>query len=426
MRYIKYYRESESYSVFDSEGWKKFLPKELTVVTDTGNWTLKIPDTEYNTGHATNVTNLMNALQINYYQNTPDTEGGDVNRDGEPDQLEIDITIVKNNDGKSSNPDTLKLNIDITYGNAIVSEFTIEKPNKVHVYHYTGYGSKYDPNSFFGFDDESLLNLIKFFNSWGFQLTKEDFTFLDKYPDSYIQQKVDESIKLNPQFDESYVLIINNSKPQENRYLTNVIKYLDARGISWKIASTPEDVEKINDEFNIIGSISTGSDYRITNPASDEEFKTNEKALEVLDCPIFTICYGMQSLAKYFGGQCEDSGEYIHGSYPLTESEESTIFSGIDMKNTKFSFSFRDTLVDCPEGFKVIGKLGDKICAISNEEKKIFGTLFHPEDIEYTWGILDNFISMCDNGLTNDVEELKGNEVVESYNQFVMRIKNLK
>ena len=47
-------------------------------------------------GHATNVTNLMNCLQINYYQNTPEKNNNDVNRDGEPDQLEFDITIVKN------------------------------------------------------------------------------------------------------------------------------------------------------------------------------------------------------------------------------------------------------------------------------------------------------------------------------------------
>ena len=40
-------------------------------------------------------------------------------------------------------------------------------------------------------------------------------------------QKTNEGIVLNPSFGDEYILIINNSKPQENRYLTNILKYLD-------------------------------------------------------------------------------------------------------------------------------------------------------------------------------------------------------
>lgn len=417
MKYLKRFNESDSYSVFDSEGWKEFLPKKLDVVTNNGSWALELPDVDNNMGHATNVSNLMNCIQIGYYQNTPSREDGDVNRDGEPDQLGFDITIVKNNSGEHANPDTLKLNVDITYGDAMVSSFIIEKPNKVDVSHYTGFGSKYDPDTFWSLEDNSLQELVNFFNTWGYKLSKKDFTFIDKYPDSYVHN---ESIKLSPSFDDEYVLVINNSKPQENRYLTNVLKYLDFRGIKYKVANSSNDVEKMSNEFTIIGSILTGSEYRISDSSND----VSEKALSLLSCPILGLCYGMQSMVKLYGGENKISEEFIHGSYKLTEYKDSKLFDGLDMSTTEFSFSFHDYPEKSPEGFEVIGKLDDKIVAISNESKKQWGLLFHPEDIEYTYKVLDNFIKMCkgDKDYSNDfMGDQKIIGVVESYLEFIQK-----
>ena len=186
MRYLKTYNFIfENISIFKSDEWSKLLPNSLTIISDTGEWKLTRPNEDYGMKHATNITNLMNGLQISYYQNTPSMCNGDVTSDGEPDLLCFDITIVKKNDGTKSNPDTLKLSVDITYGDNMVSGFTIEKPNKVNLIHYNSYGSLYDPQTFFAFDDNSLIDLIKFFNSWGFNLTKDDLKFLDKYPNSY-------------------------------------------------------------------------------------------------------------------------------------------------------------------------------------------------------------------------------------------------
>ena len=181
MRYLKTFEEvTGDYSVFDTDGWERLLPKELTVVTDTGSWTLEKPDWESGMGHAPNVTGLMNCLQISYYHNTVD-EQGDVTADGEPSYLAFDIDRVKDNDGSHANPDSLKLDVDITYGDAMKSEFTITAPNQISIGHYNGYGSQYDPETFFGFDDSSLDSLVGFFNSFGFSLDVEDFDFLSKY-----------------------------------------------------------------------------------------------------------------------------------------------------------------------------------------------------------------------------------------------------
>jgi hypothetical protein len=161
-------------SIFDKEDWRKYLPQKLKLVTDNGDFLLNQTDV------------LLNGdiIQVTWYQKT--FKGpNDVNDDGEPDYIEFDIHMVKTNDGTDANPDNLKLNIDVTYGDSMVSAFTISMPGEVNVTHYNGFGSKYDKETEFGFEDETIKELVEFFNRFGFQLDIKDFTFIDKYKDSY-------------------------------------------------------------------------------------------------------------------------------------------------------------------------------------------------------------------------------------------------
>jgi len=175
-RYIKMYEDFGRISTFDQD-IKSFLPEEVNIETTYGKHTLKKSDVMLN----------GDLIQITYYQNTPEENDDDVTADGEPDYLCFDIHTIKENDGSEANGDNLRLNIDMTYGDAMVSEFTIEAPNKVVPHHYTGANSLYDPKFVFGFDDESLQALVDFFNRFSdnYNLTKDDFKFLDKDPNSY-------------------------------------------------------------------------------------------------------------------------------------------------------------------------------------------------------------------------------------------------
>jgi len=175
-RYIKMYEDFGRISTFDQD-IKSFLPEEINIETTYGKHTLKKSDVMLN----------GDLIQITYYQNTPEENDDDVTADGEPDYLCFDIHTIKENDGSEANGDNLRLNIDMTYGDAMVSEFTIEAPNKVVPHHYTGANSLYDPKFVFGFDDKSLQAFVDFFNRFSdnYNLTKDDFKFLDKDPNSY-------------------------------------------------------------------------------------------------------------------------------------------------------------------------------------------------------------------------------------------------
>lgn len=157
MKYLKKFFEHKI-SIFDQD-WKKLLPKQIHIITHNGNFTLVNPQLRINSP----------LYQITYY---------DGESNGQPDFLSFDIHTMKDNDGNVANSDKMKLIVNVTYGLVTVSEFSIEY-NKVKVIHYTGKDSKHDSESFFGFNDETLADLIKFFNTFGFNLDTTNFEFID-------------------------------------------------------------------------------------------------------------------------------------------------------------------------------------------------------------------------------------------------------
>ena len=219
MKYLKIYEEFNKFtkfknddlktddgriSMFDDKRFFELLPDELTIVHTKGDNYIS-NGSQIDKKGKVNTCTLKKSdiaidpvkLEITYTQYTPEKEDGDVLADGEPDNLEFDVHVVKNNDGVESNPDNLKLNIDITYGDAIPSSFTIEAPNKVYPHDYTGEHSVVDPKTMFAFTHESLLKLSDFFNRFDdkFTTTPEDFKFLDTKSDSYVPSMDDKNKK---------------------------------------------------------------------------------------------------------------------------------------------------------------------------------------------------------------------------------------
>lgn len=174
MKYLKKFKElNENISIFNQE-WKKLIPKELTILTSNGEFPMKLVDLMIN-GNG-------DLMQIAYYHSSFNDDPNAVLDDGEPDYLEFDICFTKHDDVK-----LLRMLIDITYGDSMMFEFTVEPPNKIDVAHYNGIGSKYDPETFFSFDDESLEKLVDLLNKFSkhLKLSVDDFKFLDKEEDSF-------------------------------------------------------------------------------------------------------------------------------------------------------------------------------------------------------------------------------------------------
>jgi len=161
---MKFIRTFEQYntgiSLYDKK-WESFLPHKITVLKGGNSF-------EFTKGNA-----LLNADWINItYEN---------HLQGEPNNLMFDVYYAFD-----ENSNSVKLDVDITYGDLMVSEFTINAPNKITVGQSTSYGSKFDPsNTEFALDSNAIHSLINYFNAFdhGIHLTFDDLNFLSHSED---------------------------------------------------------------------------------------------------------------------------------------------------------------------------------------------------------------------------------------------------
>jgi hypothetical protein len=152
-------------TIYD-ERWKSELPEFITI-----NYHGKLYKFKKD-----NIMLHSDMIQITYASTPMDSqESGEIW--GTPDTLEFDIYFAKDNETNK-----VRLTVDITYGDAMTCEFSVEAPNKIKVIEYTSYHSKFDrSNTVFALVDESLQSFINFLNRFeGMKLKKEDFKFLDQ------------------------------------------------------------------------------------------------------------------------------------------------------------------------------------------------------------------------------------------------------
>lgn len=157
MKYLKLFDSFKQFTFYTKE-WEKYIPQHITIIKNGKSRNF----------HKENVMLHADMTQIDYV--------ADEIIYGQPDEFEIDIYFINKNN-------QLKFTVDISYGDYLVSEFSITPPNKVSVIEYTSYHSKFDPdkNSSFAFEDSTLNDLCNFFNHIdGINITPNNLKFLDK------------------------------------------------------------------------------------------------------------------------------------------------------------------------------------------------------------------------------------------------------
>jgi len=170
MKYIKSFLEKKI--PITSSEVRKILPQTISIITSNGEFELEISDMQM----------TYPKLWVSYFHSTPE-KTGNVLTDGEPDYIGFDLNFIKR-DHK------FEINVENTYGDAMMFEFKLVPPNEVIVGHYNGIKSKFDPEYKFSYTEKSIQDLIDFFNrfTFGFNLTRDKFNFLDSNDNSYLHK----------------------------------------------------------------------------------------------------------------------------------------------------------------------------------------------------------------------------------------------
>ena len=151
------------------------------------------------------------------------------------------------------------------------------------------------------------------------------------------------------------------------------------------------DIKKIKAK-KPCGLILSGSPY--STLSNDGKVLLMDKEIFSMGIPVLGICYGMQLIARLFGGEITATGKNEYGKTKIKLNLKSLLFK--DLKPAEVCWmSHRDSVVKIPPGFNVIAYTPNlPIAGIEEPKNKIYGIQFHPEVIHTPSGmdILKNFL----------------------------------
>jgi len=113
-----------------------------------------------------------------------------------------------------------------------------------------------------------------------------------------------------------------------------------------------------------------------------------------LNIPVLGICYGLQLIAKHFGGYVTKSKHREYGLAEMSVMKQKYLFEGLPRKFNVW-MSHGDKIQELPKDFISFSKTQNSLYAgIVNFKKNIYAVQFHPEvkHTQYGTQVLRNFI----------------------------------
>ncbi len=160
---------------------------------------------------------------------------------------------------------------------------------------------------------------------------------------------------------------------------------------------TPKEIVKIKNFSNVKGLIFSGGPSTVTK----KKFQSVPKKIFSRKIPILGICYGLQLIAKLFGGSIKSSNKRREfGRAILFKKKDSILTKNFFKLNQRSVWmSHEDAVVSLPKNFISIASTKEsRLTIIENIKDKIFGVQFHPEVTHTENGkqIFKNFLfSIC-------------------------------
>ena len=140
---------------------------------------------------------------------------------------------------------------------------------------------------------------------------------------------------------------------------------------------TPDNLNKIKNYQNVKGFILSGGPSTVTK----NKFESVPKKIFDLNIPILGICYGLQLIAKIFGGRIKASKKKREfGRAHLFKKKSSPLIKKFIKSKTSVWMSHEDAVVRLPKNFSTVASTKDSnLTIIEDSKNKIYGVQFHPE-----------------------------------------------
>ena len=173
-------------------------------------------------------------------------------------------------------------------------------------------------------------------------------------------------------------IIVLNFGGQTDQLIVRRVREL---GVYAELHPCDVDIASLDLE-GLAGIILTGGPQSVNDKDS---LRADSKIFE-LGVPILGICYGLQYINNYYGGQIETPKNGEYGKTPLLVDKNSEIFKEVPQESTIW-MNHRDRVSKLADGFKKTAwTLHCPVAGMENKEKNIYAVQFHPEVVHSEYG----------------------------------------
>ncbi len=181
---------------------------------------------------------------------------------------------------------------------------------------------------------------------------------------------------------------------------------------------TPKEIKRVKDFNSVRGIILSGGPSTVTK----EKFERVPIEIFSKKIPILGICYGLQLIAKLYGGRIKSSKRKREfGRALIFKKKHSLLTKNFFKSKSSVWMSHEDAVVKLPKNFQVTAYTkNSKLTIIENKKKNIYGVQFHPE-ITHT----DNGKQIFKNFLFLICKIKKKWNVVSQKKKLINEVKNI-
>lgn len=184
---------------------------------------------------------------------------------------------------------------------------------------------------------------------------------------------------------------VSDSPPPAAMVVTSTpLQTLDDRAINNDSRSPPSSSAQQQQQTRALGASAANNNANNNDPTTPLGYDPN-----ILHCglPILGICYGFHIINKEFHGTIQRKDYREDGQFTIKVDTTSPLFNSMNEEQQAL-LTHGDSVQDIAVDFKPIALSGPIVAAIANDQRKIYGTQFHPEVDLTTNGkqMLKNFL----------------------------------
>lgn len=195
------------------------------------------------------------------------------------------------------------------------------------------------------------------------------------------------------------ILIIDNTENLKKAYMTPlIIDYLKNKNIQTHIFDAKKDFYKNVFDLPLKGIILSGGPLLLSQDCDNKLLDNNVAIIHHFKgkIPILGICLGCQIISFLYGGNIYLSSIEYKGTFQANKTMDN---NSILLHNFPSTFQIylehKDLITLNNNKFTITSKCNNIIMSIENKTEKLYGTQFHPEALESTTNVIENFLTIC-------------------------------